>query len=117
MCSTSKWSGFVDQTIPGVTLQHRTAAIAVVRKGFPAGRAQSLRGDHRLTFRQVRRSTSQFEMAAFRSADAIALDRTLGKIVIDFADFIERGHYFERSTHNGTPAMARPATHPVVHAA
>ena len=116
MGSTSKWAGFVDETIPGLTLQHWATAIAVVGERFPASRAERLGSEQRLTLGQVGRSTSEFEMAALGPADAIALDRTLGKIVVDLAHFIERGCCFERTTHTGTPAMACPAIHPVVHA-
>ena len=79
-------TGIIDEAFVGLGLEKGTGSVSGFRQMPSTGGAKAMGGDQGFPSRQLGSFSREFELAAFRSADAVAPDRSLGEIRINRTD-------------------------------
>jgi hypothetical protein len=96
--AAAKWAAVVDQAASGFLLQEGAYTVGSGGEAPIAGAPPGFGGGERFAFGQERGAAGQFELAALRPADAVALDGAAAQFVVDLPDLGDCGIGSERGT-------------------
>ncbi len=80
---------FINQALPRIGLQHGASPIRTHGQGFSAGGPKRLGGEEGFTPGELGDFSGKPKLAAFRSAQAVSLDRPAGQLRINGTDFLK----------------------------